>query len=165
MTTAFRALVMLSLLVGLPAAWVYYGPLPPSAQRVVDRLVVTAKEALQWRPARAPAPAARQSAAAPAAPAWASPASPPANPAAAPSIAERVAPLLATLRQYGVAHYALERWGAGGQLYRFHCDMPLAAGDALTQQFEAVAADPHATVAEVVAEVSSWRSQRQTSLQ
>ena len=37
---------MLAVLVGLPAAWVYYGPLPPRAQRVVDRFVAAAKEAI-----------------------------------------------------------------------------------------------------------------------
>ena len=32
MVTAIRATVMLAVLVGLPAAWVYYGPLPDHAQ-------------------------------------------------------------------------------------------------------------------------------------
>jgi len=49
MAVYFRAAVMLIALVGLPAAWVYMGPLPESAQRVVDRLVDVAKEALDWQ--------------------------------------------------------------------------------------------------------------------
>ncbi len=46
MTVFFRAAVMLLTLVGLPAAWVYYGPLPTGAQRVVDRFVEVARDAL-----------------------------------------------------------------------------------------------------------------------
>jgi hypothetical protein len=87
-----------------------------------------------------------------------------AAPAPAPTtLAERVEPLLTQLRQFGVAEYALERWGGDGKLYRFHCEMPLGAGAALTQQFEAVTADPEASVEQVVAEVSRWRLSRQVS--
>ena len=57
MATLFRAAVMLSVLVGLPAAWIYYGPLPTGAQRVVDRFVAIAKEATGWKETEAkPAP-------------------------------------------------------------------------------------------------------------
>jgi len=49
MATAFRAIVMLAVLVGLPAAWVYYGPLPPSAMGVIQRTVATAKQSLGWK--------------------------------------------------------------------------------------------------------------------
>ena len=48
MPVFFRAAVMLFALVGLPAAWTYYGPLPASAQRVVDRFVEVAKDAIGW---------------------------------------------------------------------------------------------------------------------
>ena len=75
------------------------------------------------------------------------------------TLAERVEPLLTQLRQYGVAEYALERWGGDGKLYRFHCEMPIAGGS-LTQQFEAVAANPEASVEQVVAEVAQWRTTR-----
>jgi hypothetical protein len=51
MATLFRAAVMMSVLVGLPGAWIYYGPLPSSAQRVVDRFVTIAKEATGWKSA------------------------------------------------------------------------------------------------------------------
>lgn len=174
MTTALRALIMLAFLVGLPAAWIYYGPLPDRAQRTVDRLIREAKTAVGWHhsdPARATGFATRQQR--PAAPGFA--AAPPrpglveagreagdgaaakkANPLAA-----RLEPLLARLRELGVAGYALERWGNGGQWYRFRCEMPLAAS-AATQQFEAVAVDPQATVEQVVAEVSSWRLAQQS---
>ncbi len=48
MATAFRAVVMLLTLVALPAAWVYYGPLPPAAMGVVERTVASAKQSLGW---------------------------------------------------------------------------------------------------------------------
>jgi hypothetical protein len=166
MGTTLRAVVMLSALVGLPAAWIYYGPLPPEGQRLVDRFVGVAKEVIGWSkssaaeakdfdPAVTKATAPRFSPEsnltrrdAPMAPALL-----PARPA---SFAERVEPLLVRLRQLGVVEYALERWGEGGKLYRFRCEMPVGAS-ALTQQFEAVADDPQATVEQVVAEISQWQ--------
>jgi hypothetical protein len=39
--------------------------------------------------------------------------------------------------------------------------MPLAADAALTQQFEAVAETPRATIEQVVAEVTTWQLARQ----
>jgi hypothetical protein len=76
------------------------------------------------------------------------------------SFAERVEPLLTRLRELGASEYSLEHWGDGGKLYRFQCEMPLNASPQLTQQFEAVAADPQATVERVVAEVASWQIAR-----
>ncbi len=159
MATFVRALVMLSVLVGLPAAWVYYGPLPPQAQQAVDRLVAMAKGAVGWN--QATAGAAVESANSnrlPAAPAFTERQAAPAliRPKAA-TFADRVEPMLAELRQLGVMEYALERWGAGGELYRFRCEMPLGAQAELTQLFEAVAADPQLSVEQVVAEVSQWQ--------
>lgn len=46
MAVFLRALVMLVTLVGLPAAWVYFGPLPPGPQRVIDRFMDVARNAL-----------------------------------------------------------------------------------------------------------------------
>ena len=192
MATLFRAAVMLSVLVGLPGAWIYYGPLPTGAQRVVDRFVAIAKEATGWKeteatptptwdftksapivgeglgehpggmnpPARAEGSRSGEATAAPFQIGGALPL-PEAPPAKAPStLAERVEPLLTQLRQFGVAEYALERWGVDGKLFRFHCEMPISGGS-LTQQFEAVAANPEASVEQVVAEVSQWRTARQ----
>lgn len=48
MATVFRAIVMLVVLVGLPSAWVYYGPLPPSAMGVIERTVATARQSFGW---------------------------------------------------------------------------------------------------------------------
>jgi hypothetical protein len=81
--------------------------------------------------------------------------------AGTPTFEERVAPLLARLRELGVVEYALERWGDSGTLYRFHCEMPLAASAQMTQQFEAVADDPQQSVAQVVAQVSEWQVAQQ----
>lgn len=172
MTTAFRALVMLSVLVGLPAAWIYYGPLPPEAQPIVDRFVGVAKRALGWnataarpgaaRPeieylAASPASRSRSSAGRPAP----SLPTPPQSAAASPlTVAEQVEPLLERLRELGVVEYVLERWG-DGRLYRFRCEMPLEASPRLTQQFEAVTDDPQQCVAQVVAQIDSWRVGRQ----
>jgi hypothetical protein len=171
MATAFRAAVMLAFLVGLPAAWIYYGPLPEQAQRTVDRLIQDAKEAVGWNDrggaGRATGFATKQQQ--PAAPGFV--ASPPRpdlvgataeSSSAANPLAANLEPLLARLRELGVAGYALERWGSGGQWYRFHCEMPLTQAGEAMQQFEAVAVDPQATVEQVVAEVSSWRLARQT---
>lgn len=187
MATLFRVAVMLTVLVGLPGAWIYYGPLPTGAQRVVDRFVTIAKDATGWKDAEPkPRPTWDFTTSAPLAgdgersdlgsrggdaPArYAEPPSlqiggalplPEPPPVRAPStLAERVEPLLTQLRQFGVAEYALERWGGDGKLYRFHCEMPIAGG-ALTQQFEAVASNPEASVEQVVAEVSKWRLGRQ----
>jgi hypothetical protein len=195
MATLFRAAVMMSVLVGLPGAWIYYGPLPSSAQRVVDRFVTIAKEATGWKsaePVAKPAwdftksepivgeqgagmsqqtagmnPAARhehsQSPVSELAPKFGSALPPVEAPAPAPpaTLAERVEPLLVQLRQLGVAKYDLERWGGEGKLYRFQCEMPISGGS-LTQQFEAVSADPEVSVEQVVTEVSQWRLARQT---
>lgn len=49
MVAFLRAVVMLVTLVGLPAAWIYYGPLPPGPQRVVDRFVEVARDAFGWK--------------------------------------------------------------------------------------------------------------------
>lgn len=197
MATLFRAAVMLSVLVGLPGAWIYYGPLPTGAQRVVDRFVTIAKDAAGWKETEAqprpewdfrnstplgegslagtPAgktlgetagmnPAARLGSA----PslkigdALPHPDMEPAAPREPSTLEERVEPWLTQLRQFGVAEYALERWGGDGKLYRFHCEMPVI-GSSLTQQFEAVAANPEASIEQVVTEVSRWRLARQAS--
>lgn len=193
MATLFRAAVMLSVLVGLPGAWIYYGPLPTGAQRVVDRFVTIAKDAAGWKDAEAkPAaewdfrnstPLGEGSLAGktlgetaginPAAHLGSAPSlkigdalpyaeMEPAAPREPSTLEERVEPWLTQLRQFGVAEYALERWGGDGKLYRFHCEMPVI-GSSLTQQFEAVAADPEASVEQVVTEVSRWRLARQAS--
>ena len=187
MATLIRAAVMLSVLVGLPGAWIYYGPLPTGAQRVVDRFVAIAKEATGWKEAEAKpqptwdftksAPIAggdigtQAQGVTPLAPVAEAPPVqiggalplplPEASPELPPStLKERLQPLLQQLEQYGVAGYALHRWGSDGNLYRFHCEMPIAGGS-LTQQFEAVAANPEASVEQVIAEVSEWRMARQ----
>ncbi len=200
MATTFRAIVMLAVLVGLPAAWIYYGPLPTGAQRVVDRVMAAAKESIGWNKSSDARdrwvrveelkPAAPRQAEATVVPAvHVEEVTPPllatrggehlaerdgytcadgkacagsGVSSGPPTLADRLDPLLARLRHLGAIEYALEHWGEGGKLYRFHCEMPVGATQ-LTQQFEAVAADPQKSVEQVLAEVGSWQLSRQTS--
>jgi hypothetical protein len=182
MAAFVRALVMLVTLVGLPAAWVYYGPLPEGAQRVVDRFVEVAQDAVGWKrpatvdslgsqktPARfddiLPTPPDRPVVAqakyearhprvqlAGASVNLPNPAGP--HPGNQPGEMEMH---LTLLKKLGVAQYALEKWGAG---YRFKCAVPLGDNPDFTQQFEAIDADPLATIRQVVGEVSSWQNAR-----
>lgn len=182
MAVFFRALVMLVTLVGLPTAWVYYGPLPAGAQRVVDRFVEVAQDALGWKrpatvdtlggpkptvrydevlPTRRDASAVSQArfdgARAPVHLIGAT-APLPATPVATPTDASGEMEMhLNVLKQLGVAQYALEEWGAG---YRFKCTVPLGDNPDFTRQFEAIHDDPLATVRQVVGEVTSWQNAR-----
>lgn len=177
MVTAIRAAIMLTVLVGLPAAWIYYGPLPDRAQRVVDRFVAAAKDATGWKEStplaarQTPAPTTalfEQTAAsivsAPTSVQISTSPTPAPKPAAEPSLGERVEPLLVKLRALGVAEYALEPWGGEQRLFRFRCEMPLAGGGQATEQFEAVAADPRASIEQVVADVTAWHAMRGATL-
>jgi hypothetical protein len=167
MATTIRAAIMLGVLVGLPAAWMYYGPLPNNAQRVVDRFVAAAKEAVNWEKHFKPS-AGTEAKAAAAAPALEN-GTPPLAAEQAPlpgtgdrsaTLAEHLEPLLARLRDLGAAEYALEPWGAEQRMFRFRCEMPLGGGPQSTEQFEAIAADPRASIERVVADVSTWQAER-----
>ncbi len=166
MIAFFRAVVMLAVLVGLPAAWIYYGPLPPGAQKVVDRVVEVVKQATGWqRPSEnlLVAKAAPRFSGAEPAPAFSTqPApSPPAAPNGMPAgLAEQVEPLLERLRALGPTEYSLEPWGRQGEFFRFRCAMPLTPDHEATRQFEAVAATPLASVEQVVGEVTHWQTAR-----
>ena len=74
---------------------------------------------------------------------------------------QQLDPLLVQLRAFGAAEYSLQRWGPDAVMYRFHCDMPLAAGAQLTEQFEAIASTPQAAVQQVLHEVAAWSANRQ----
>ena len=170
MKELFRAAVMLSVLVGLPAAWIYYGPLPPSAQKVVDRVVEVVKDATGWqqphcdsfddktapRFAQEPAPVAPVVTAATnsAAPQMteAAPPAPPAN------LQQQLAPLLQRLQALGPTDYSLEEWGNAGEFFRFRCAMPLGGQPGMTRQFEAVAKNPAACIQQVTAEIAQWKN-------
>ncbi len=177
MATTLRATVMLSVLVGLPAAWIYYGPLPPEAQQVFSRALAATKEALGWNKAPSPADAwvrverpavASKASSQSSTPVSAPPLMPPALSARElpqpqpPWLAERVEPALSKLRQLGAVEYALEHWGVGVKLFRFRCEMAVGASR-LTQQFEAVTADPQRSIERVLAEVAAWQGGAQQS--
>jgi hypothetical protein len=187
MAVFFRALVMLVTLVGLPTAWIYYGPLPAGPQKVVDRFVEVAKDALGWKsnqtvgsmheyektPPRydevVPTPedshavsrASYQGQQAPVRLASATETQQPialANQVSPDAdLSTQIEPHLNVLRQMGAANYSLEEWGNG---YRFKCAVSLAGNIDFTRHFEAVDADPLATVRQVVGEVTAWQNAR-----
>jgi len=166
MAVKMRAIVMLLVLVGLPAAWVYYGPLPPRVQRVADRVIELAQDALGWEQSQsveATITAPRYHADISAEP-FLEPAAGVAienpNSSVASRLTVQVEPLLAKLRELGVSQYRLEKWGNTGQMYRFCCAMPLAQSDEVTRQFEAVSDSPETSIEQVVGEVSVWQTAR-----
>jgi hypothetical protein len=169
MAVLFRAVVMLLVLVGIPSAWIYYGPLPAGAQRFVDRLVEIGKGALagetptsqedEWITAPRYAFAAEPIQHVPRVTA-ASFTSAPASPQTDGSLQEQLDPHLSVLRKLGATQYALEDWGQDGRLVRFRCAVALGADKDFTRQFEAVADDSLAAVRQVVGEVSSWQNAR-----
>lgn len=182
MAVLLRAIVMLLVLVGLPAAWVYYGPLPPGPQRMVDQVIEAAKASANWAKGSTVVASDQHDLSTPTAPVFNASSrtlfDPQVVPAAgsAPLVTEtnraaigetittQIEPELSLLRSMGAEEYVLERWGADQQLFRFRCAISLGGNDELTRQFEAVAADPIATVREVVGEVTSWQNARATQL-
>lgn len=191
MATLFRAAVMMSVLVGLPGAWIYYGPLPSSAQRVVDRFVTIAKEATGWKsaePAAKPAwdftksepivgelktagmhPAAHQGQLPPSqvasalAPAFGS-ALPPVEPPPEPAAPATLVERVEPLLQQ-LRQLGVAKYDLerwGGEGKLYRFHCEMPiSGGSLTQQFEAVTGDPEASVEQVVTEVSQWRLARQ----
>ncbi len=186
MVVFFRAVVMLAVLVGLPAAWIYYGPLPSGAQRAVDRVVEVVRNATGWHQptaetvatkaaprfsvAAAPAPKFSSHSARPQSARTQSTSLPPTTPTpmaqttntmpTTKGLAEQVEPLLERLRALGSTEYSLEAWGREGEFFRFRCAMPLAQDKQFTQQFEAVAETPRASIEQVVSEVTRWQTAR-----
>ena len=75
-------------------------------------------------------------------------------------LAEQMEPLLERLRALGSTEYSLEPWGREGEFFRFRCAMPLAQDKQFTQQFEAVAKTPRASIEQVVSEVTRWQTAR-----
>jgi len=158
MTTTLRATVMLLILVGVPVAWIYMGPLPLEAQQMVTRLIASGQErlgvvssAVSGEPRIA-------------APRFDRPVRSKKEPLVdmggmANNLAD-VEQELEQLRNMGVVEYALESWGRHGNLYRFHCSMPLGPSNHVTTQFEAVSENPRVSVRQVVHEVISWHRNR-----
>lgn len=159
MPVFLRAIVMLAVLVGLPAGWAYFGPLPPSAQRVVDRVVDSAKGLIGTGQEATPALDLKS------APTFdqltdVSQSQQPQAADSATATPSEFASLLEQLRSLGAAEYRLQKWGQDGQLYRFRCEMPLAESTEVTRHFEAVGSDPVASIAQVVGEVALWYNAR-----
>jgi hypothetical protein len=165
---------MLGTLVGLPAAWIYLGPLPSGAQRVADRLVREARAAVGWdhefggRGASSWSPDELVVSAEPVVSEEAEPvvseeiAASRGAPAAssAGDWVSAVRPLLAELRALGASEYDLQAWGDSGRLFRFRCAIPLGTSDRFAQEFESIAASPRSSVEQVLQEVADWHQSR-----
>jgi hypothetical protein len=61
------------------------------------------------------------------------------------------------LQRLGATYYLLETWGNNEQLYRFSCRA--AAGASFTRYFEAVEADPAQAMLKVLRQLEAWRQQ------
>ena len=163
MATFAKATIMFVTLVGIPAAWIYVGPLPASAQRAVDRFVARARQALQ----RSDAKSVQEEFAGSSHESGASVSEmPPAR--AIGDSAERFEPLLATLRRMGAVEYRLIRWGSAGEFYRFSCSMPFhpaaqSSGSSHLRQFEAISRDASASISQVVQDAMRWQTLRLAS--
>ena len=155
---------MLAVFVGGLAAWVYYGPLLDEAQQIAGRLAADTKRLIGLAPsgdssqAKKSAPRFDHNLPAPQSTKRPSKGRPleglPSD-----GLQPEMEPLLARLRSLGVIEYVLENWGKGG-LFRFHCAMPIARNDNLTQQFEAIAGDELTAIRQVVEEVTMWQVAR-----
>ena len=187
MGSTFKLIVMLGVLRGGVYAYREFGPLPPEAQRYVDQALAAAQKFIAKHAPRAATAArgesnpfaelpatnipgfvppacaveapplfAEAAAALPDEPAAAAAPPAPANSA----VAGDLQPLLDQLVGMGVGEYELSRWGSSGDLYRFRCAAPLAGSMDQTQQFEAVAPTPAASVEQVLGEVAQWRLAR-----
>jgi hypothetical protein len=73
---------------------------------------------------------------------------------------ERFTEMERKLRELGATYYLLETWGSDGQLYRFHCRMPVGENPNYTRHFEATGADAMKAMAEVLERVGAWRAGR-----
>jgi len=98
------------------------------------------------------------------------------TPAASPSLLVPVAPatrvrvpgptgdqfpdLERRLRELGATYYLLETWGAHGQYYRFQARMAVGGQADCVRHFEAVHSDPQQAMADVLAQVETWRAGR-----
>jgi hypothetical protein len=69
--------------------------------------------------------------------------------------------VLDRLRELGAVYYLLETWGNDGQRFRFHCKMAIGGNPAYTRHFEAIDRDAIQAMARVLAEVETWRTERE----
>jgi hypothetical protein len=60
----------------------------------------------------------------------------------------------------GAAHYLLEKWGSGGELYRFQCKMAIAGNPNHCCHFEATDSEPAKAMYRVLRQVEAWQSGR-----
>jgi hypothetical protein len=80
-----------------------------------------------------------------------------------PIAADRMPSLIARLERLGAVDTQLAPWGSSGNLHRFSCKAALAGSRSYTRHFEAVAAEPHAAVEQVVSKLEAWRTEQGAS--
>lgn len=174
MVTLIRAAIMLTVLVGLPAGWIFYDQLPAEARTAIGKVVEIGREKLGLEASEAAKPHAIAKANTDDPALWGAVVeselvTPPPF-VSGNAITEQkkelneennLEPLLRQLRGLGVKQYELKTWGEAEEFYRFQCEMPLSEASQLVQQFEAVTVNPQESVAQVVAEVALWHADRQ----
>ena len=62
------------------------------------------------------------------------------------------------LRESGASYYALETWGARGELYRFHARMAAGHGASYVRHFDAIDRDAVQAMGSVLDQVKQWRA-------
>ena len=164
MAVFLRATIMLLVLVGLPAAWVYYGPLPPKAQKIVDRVMELGQEFLRNNQTSHDEKVAPRYSVEPQQVNFDPKVLPasfaPTQPAAIEedSLAEQLEPHLSFLRRLGAEEYTLEKWGDNDQMVRFRCLISFGSHEGCNRQFEAIAENSLSAVRQVVGEVSACQN-------
>jgi hypothetical protein len=61
------------------------------------------------------------------------------------------------LRKLGATYYLLESWGNQQQFYRFSCKVAVGGNADYTHYFEAVGANPHQAMIQVLQQIEAWR--------
>ncbi len=85
------------------------------------------------------------------------PVGPPSATVGPPEQTDRFTDMERKLREYGASYYLLETWGNAGELYRFHCRMPVANGGAYSRYFEATDSNALQAMSDVLVQVEAWR--------
>ena len=75
-------------------------------------------------------------------------------------VAAEIPALERRLRELGATYYVLERWGKHGQYHRFQARMAVDGQADRVRHFEATHSDPQQAMANVLAQVESWRAGR-----
>lgn len=188
--TAFRALVMLGCLLGIPLVGLFGSSLPELGKQLWERHfgwgTASAAMAATDAPAFVPpgtAPPVSQASLQPRSTLEFAPTAPAASPrlivptsyqappepigTASPvsnlAMAEpvdRFTWIQTRLKELGSTYSLLETWGSDGQMYRFYCKMSIGGSANYTRYFEATEREPLSAMARVLQDVETWRKSR-----